>query len=795
MKIQRMKRPHACSVQAILAALLLTGIVLPVTTVAASDVEAIMPMLRKHCLRCHGAEEQEGDVRLDDLANADAELLTNIYQQIAAGQMPPDDESQLSARQRTALAKQILELAKHSPTAELGGLRRLNKREYRNTVRDLLGLQESEFDPGSYIYDDNVAEGFDTNAASLVTSNESLFEYMNAAQASLRQALFTLDPQQPRSTVVDVPIDQLRCGDSRYETKRREPYIFRVGGGAKVTATAATRNCQTPGRYRITVTASAVDEDEYPVKFAPHDQPPMLAIGVVSSRRTGVSDLGTTVETFPLSYGKEQTFTVETWIDRDFYPYLRFANGSSKPIVQIRAAIRRTKFKNSDFTGPFRGPGIQITQYKIEGPFYEQWPTESMRTTLMANEVPDLTSATAREFLLGRFATRAFRRRMTRDEIAPWFDYLNTQYRSSRDWNDAVVKTMTAMMASPDFLYLPEEQGELSPFPLASRLSYFLWSTMPDQELFGVANSGELTEPQTLQAQVLRMMNDPRSARFCESFTDQWLALNELGTMPPDTKVREFRIYGDGMEQAMLEETRRFFRYVYEQNRSVSDFIDSDYSFINDKLAQLYELPQPSDGGWRLTQFPQSSKRGGLLTQGSVLTLTSNGVETSPVIRGVWVLDHFLGTPPPPPPEEVPAIVPDLNGATTVRQMLEKHRSDKACMQCHRKMDPLGFALEAFDPIGRYRTQYSKRQKVSTDGNYNGQDFRDIDGLKQILAADLRPFARNLIIRIAEYAKGRQLSASDYPIVESIVEQTEQNDFQLKEIVYRIATSELMTNR
>ncbi|WP_236622027.1 DUF1592 domain-containing protein [Novipirellula maiorica] len=767
----------------------------PAIRLDADDFSTIEPMIRQHCVRCHNADEQEGNVQLDPLSSADAELLTKVYEQIVGGLMPPEDEPQPSAAQRSTLAKQVLELAKQSPTENVGGLRRLNKREYQNTVRDLLGLNDGNFDPSSYIYDDNVNEGFDTNASSLVMSDESLFEYMEAAQAALWQALFTMDAKQPESKVFEVPMRQLTGASRRYENQGKDFYTFRIGGNSKIVDGKATRNCQIPGRYRITVTASAVDENRYPVKFVPKNEPPKLAIGVVSARRTGVNALGKTIETFPLIYDKEQTFTVETWIDRDFYPYLRMANGTSKPIVQIRAALRRTKFKNSDFAGPFRGPGIRVTQYKIEGPFYEQWPTESMKTTLLSDKMPDLRSAKAREYLLGRFAIRAFRRRVTREEIGLWFNYLNNQYKQSRDWNDAVVKTMTAMMASTDFLYLFEEQGELSDFPLASRLSYFFWSTMPDQELFSAANSGKLTEPATLRAQVLRLMQDPRADRFCESFVDQWLALDELGTMPPDNKTREFRIYGESMEQAMLEETRLCFRHVYQENRSVADFIDSDYSFINNKLAELYGLPKQSDGKLKLTKLPASSKRGGLLTQGSVLTLTSNGVETSPVVRGVWVLDHFLGTPPPPPPEEVAAIVPDLTGATTVRQMLEKHRNDKACMQCHKRIDPLGFALEAYDPIGRYRTNYTKRQKVSTEGNFSGKGFRDINGLKKILAADLRPFARNLIIRIAEYAKGRPLVAADYPIVELIVRQTQKNNFQLKEIVYRIATSELMTRR
>lgn len=449
-----------------------------------------------------------------------------------------------------------------------------------------------------------------------------------------------------------------------------------------------------------------------------------------------------------------------------------------------------------------------MTQYKIEGPLFDSWPPESVRTTIGSNTIPDLEDAAARLALLSRFAARAFRRPVTRDEMAIWEQHLNARFASQagslrhgaqRDWREAFIETMSAMMASPDFLYLLEEEGDLSPFRLASRLSYFFWSTMPDRDLFVLTQSGKLKDPEALKQHVLKMLDDPRSQRFSNSFANQWLSLDTLGTMPPDSKL--FRFYNESLEAAMLNETRQFFRHVLQENRSVREFIDSDYTFLNGRLASLYGVPFKSaddktDGGKLvLTKLPERSRRGGILGHASVLTLTSNGVETSPVTRGVWVLEHFLGTPPPPPPAEVPTLVPDLNGAQTVRQMLEKHRSDPACMKCHQRMDPLGFAMESFDPVGRFRMNYSKRQKVSTKGRFKGQPFSDINGLKQILASDVRPFARNLIVRIAEYAKGRKLVAADYPTVEAILTAVEKDDFKLKDIVYQVAVSNLMTRK
>lgn len=786
--------------QAMRSLFLIAFCLFPVASAARADEPAsTRPLLQKYCVRCHNADTHEGDVRLDQLSQEDVDLFGRIYKQLASRQMPPDDEKQPTSGERTQLASHFLSLATTSAVPETAALRRLNKREYSNTVRDLLGLHGGIFDPGKFIYKDEVSEGFDTEGASLVTSNELLLEYLQAAQSSLGQALFTLDSKPPKPGVINVNTAKMTGGTRRYETASREAYIFRIGGDAKIRDGGPTLRMTMPGRYRITVTASAIDKDRYPVPFVPVNAAPVLAIGSISGNQSSISELDRLEEKFPLTYGEEQTVQVERWIDRGFHPYLRFANGPGKPITQVRAALRRGKISKADADGSFVGPGIRVTQFQIEGPFFDVWPPESIRTTIGSSTVPNLQNADERLALLSRFATRAFRRSVTREEMTRWVEYLDTRYAAKRDWREAFIETMSAMMASPDFLYLTEEEGELSPFSLASRLSYFFWSTMPDAELFSLAESGKLKDPKIQQQQIARLLNDPRSQRFSDSFADQWLALDTLGTMPPDSQL--FRFYNESLEAAMLKETRQFVRHVLQENHSVREFIDSDYTFLNVRLADLYGVPfnrgddDATGGELKLTKLPKGSDRGGVLTQASVLTLTSNGVETSPVTRGVWVLAHFLGTPPPPPPAEVPALVPDLNGAQSVRQMLEKHRSDAACMKCHQRMDPLGFALESYDPVGRFRTNYSKQQKVSTEGRYKGQNFADINGLKQILSRDVRPFARNLIVRIAEYAKGRKLVAADYPTVEAILTAVEKEDFKLQSIVYQVAISDLMTHK
>lgn len=793
-------------------------VVVPTLAVASDDRASIQPLVQKYCVRCHGPVRQKGDIRLDRLSDLDAATFETVYEQLAGGLMPPDDQRQPTLAERATLMKHMLELAKKDSAVTASGLRRLNKREYGNTVRDLLGLRNGTFDPSEYIYDDEIDEGFDTAADSLVISNELLMEYMDAAEKSLRHALFTDETTKPSAQVINVRVAKMAgVGGGRYINNHKNHVICRCGGKAMVYDGQSTRTMEMPGRYTITVTAAGIDRDHYPIRFAPVKGPVIMGFGVKQAVAASVSSKSKLLKTFELKDDVDQTFQFDVWIDKDHFPYFSFVNGSGKPITQVRSNIRRRKIPSSAMKQPYRGPGIRISKFSVEGPFLDEWPAESIKTTYNSDQIPNLASAAAREEVVLRFANRAFRRSVSKEEVAPYLDYLNRQRRGGTSWHDATIKTFAAMMSSVDFLYIREDQGQLDAYELANRLSYFLWSTMPDAELLALAKSGKLKEPTVLRQQIDRLLNDERSARFGNSFSDQWLSLDKLGSMPPDVKSQEFKDYfRDNLEPAMLEETRRFFGHVLQENRSVRDFIDSDYSFVNRGLAKLYGVPfipvagassrssetgagSPrhigGDNGFVKVNFPSNAKRGGLLGHGSILTLTANGVETSPVERGVWVLADFLGTPPPPPPKEVPAITPDLNGAETVRDLLEKHRSDKACMECHRRMDPLGFALEAYDPIGRFRTKYSKTQRVSTEGNYLGKDFADVDELKRILVSDIRPFARNLVIRIAEYAKGRKLGAADYAIVESIVNKARADHYQLKDIVNAIATSDLMTHR
>jgi hypothetical protein len=378
------------------------------------------------------------------------------------------------------------------------------------------------------------------------------------------------------------------------------------------------------------------------------------------------------------------------------------------------------------------------------------------------------------------------------------------------------------VLCAPEFLYREERSSKLDGHEIASRLSYFLWSSLPDEKLMASAAAGDLATPEARRKEAERMLADGRSYTFVREFLDGWLAMRKLGSMKP--QGGGFNIYfDDNLEPAMRTESRLFFKHLLQTNGPIADFLDSDYTFVNRALAKHYgidwkaaepSLGKPVEGLSRDDLQPDGAgdspsqgfakvkltdkRRGGLLGQASVLTLTANGVDTSPVIRGTWLLENILGAPPSPPPPNVPVIEPDIRGATTLRQRLEKHRENAACAGCHRQIDPPGFALESFDAIGRWRGHYmvnSKPLPVDPSGEFNGHEFKDIIGFKQALLQRQPQFARCLVEKLLIHALGRELTAADRPAIRRIVEQAAADGYRLRDLVLLCCESELITRK
>jgi mono/diheme cytochrome c family protein len=481
----------------------------------------------------------------------------------------------------------------------------------------------------------------------------------------------------------------------------------------------------------------------------------------------------------------------------------------------------------------YEGPAIAYDFFEVDGPLDPAWPPESRRRLFGS---VDGDAAEPADLLRG-FASRAFRRPVEVGELGPWLDIVRAELAAGRPFDEAMLAGYKAILCAPDFLLIGLESGppqtaadkpaRLGPHALASRLAYFLWDSPPDDELLSLASAGELAKPEVLGPQVERMLADRKSDRFVEHFLDDWLQLRDIDFTTPDPKL--YPDYDPWLRDSMLAETRGFFRRLLDKNLGVGQLIDSDTILVNQRLAQLYGIKGVFGADLREHEVPAGVSRGGLITQASILKVTANGTATSPVLRGVWVMERLLGVPRLPPPPNIPAIEPDATGATTIRQMVEMHRADNACAVCHDKMDPYGLAMEGFDPIGGQRDRYRlsgpvkhiKRGKkkvetpsvevVSMAGNVwhlrqkvrlgpdvdpsgtlaDGRSFRDVEELKKLLLTDEDAIAKSLVQQLVVYATGSGIRFSDRNDVDAIVKKTKPSQHGLRSLLKEIVLSDL----
>jgi hypothetical protein len=491
----------------------------------------------------------------------------------------------------------------------------------------------------------------------------------------------------------------------------------------------------------------------------------------------------------------------------------------------------------------YEGPGVAFDWFEVEGPLVEQWPPASQRRLFgesTAAAVKDAASAaeSCRSLLLS-FANSAFRRPVSSDELAPYHAIVEAELKHGTKFDEAMIAGYKAILCSPDFLMIGLESGvpqraKLGDFALASRLSFFLWNSMPDATLLDLAAKHELSKPATLAAQVERMLADARSDRFIEHFLDEWLELKKIDFTTPDPNL--YPEYDPWLHDSMLAETRASFRRMLAQNLGVREVIASDTLLINQRLAELYGIRGVAGSEFREVKVPAGSARGGFLTQAAVLKVTANGTATSPVLRGVWVMERILGIPRQPPPPNVPAIEPDATGAVTIRQMIEKHRADAACASCHAKMDPPGLALENFDAIGGWRDHYRlagqpKKVRVGTGKDSkvveepsievvseaalyrnrwklrlgsevdatgqlaDGRTFTDINGLRELLLQNEDALARNVARQLMIYATGAGIRFADREAIDAIVKKTKATNHGLRSLVQEVVASDLFRTK
>ena len=772
----------------------------------AGEYEAkVRPFLARHCLGCHGAEKPKGNLRLDRLApdfadEAGRARWQSILKRIEAGEMPPKAKPRPAADEVRALAGWVA--ARSEAARRAGGrvvLRRLNRIEYENTVRDLLGVV---VDLKEILPPDGSSHGFDNVAEAQHASSFLMDRYLEAADVALDVAIVN-GPQPPpfkkRFSCKDER--QVKISTERVYLRRDDTVTF-FSSSAWNAVTTSQFYPRDRGKYRVRISACGVQSDGKPVVFRV-DAGPML-MGQ-KNHLVGYFDAPAdkpAVLEFVDHFEARHTFRI--------HPY---GLANAQTVDKIGAEN-------------YTGPGLAIQWFEVEGPLHDRWPPESHRRIfgdLPQGRVPAFNDRNRLEVVskdpeadaarvLRGFARRAFRRSVTDADVKPFLDLVKRKLDEKYSFEQAVRVGLKAVLVSPEFLFLREKPGKLDDFALASRLSYFLWSTMPDEELFALAAARKLGEPATLRAQVERMLKDPKAAAFTTNFLGQWLQLRDIDFTSPDPRL--YPEFDAMLREAMVTEPQLFFDDLLKNDRSLTNLVASDFTFLNDRLAKHYAIPGVEGIRFRKVALPPGSHRGGVLTMAGVLKVTANGTNTSPVTRGAWVLDRILGEPPPPPPSGVPAVEPDIRGATTMREQLAKHRQVPACATCHVKIDPPGFALESFDVIGGWRENYrslGRGKSVVVDGRRmpyheglkvdpadvlpDGRRFENVDEFKQLLLKDKDRLARALTRQLLTYATGAAPTAADRPAIDAIVAKVRDKNYGLRALVHEIVQSEPFRNK
>jgi hypothetical protein len=771
--------------------------------------DAIGPFLARHCLDCHEGDKPKGDFRLDrlprDLADpASRERWLTVLERVRAGEMPPEKKPRPTQDEIRTLSDWVdagVKAADARRAAEgRAVLRRLNRAEYENTVRDLLGI---DIDLRDMLPADSSAGGFDNVGDALHTSSFLMERYLDAADAALKMAVAN-GPRPPL-------IKQRYSLKDQHGFKLATESVYRLRGDEVVMFSSSHWNAMSlsefyppdRGNYRFRISAYGFQSSGKPVAFQIEGGPMLMGL---KNHLIGYFDAA-----------PDEPTLIE-FVDR----------------LEARSTIRLHPYGlatahvvNPIGADKYEGPGLAVQWIEVEGPLHDTWPPPSHRGIfgeLAQAAAPDSNHADRVEvvstnpeadarLILRGFVRRAFRRAVTDEDVKPYVELVLKKLSEGRTFEQAVRVALSAVMVSPEFLFLREKPGPLDDFALASRLSYFLWSTMPDEELLALAERGELGKPEALRGQVERMLAHPKAKQFTENFVGQWLRLREIDFTSPDDRL--YPEFDDLLKTAMVAEPHLFFDELLKNDLSLTNFVASDFTFLNGRLAKHYGVPGVEGHAMRKVTLPPGSRRGGVLTMAGVLKVTANGTNTSPVMRGAWVLDRILGSPPRPPPSGVAAIEPDIRGATTVREQLDKHKHDPACASCHVDIDPPGFALESFDVIGGWRESYrvvngqipqavvdgrpmpyGHGPKVDPSGvTADGQTFADVDGFKQLLLADKDRLARALALQLTTYATGAAPAPGDRPEIEAIVEKTRVRDYGLRSLVHEVVQSPLFRNK
>ena len=783
--------------------------------------KTLQPFFAKYCNDCHGDGADEGGLELGvlspDLANpANFASWQRIFDRVRTREMPPQDAGRVTDPHHQAFQK-ILGSALHQAHQKSKGTvyRRLNRREYENTLNDLFG---TNLDLESLLPEDGRSHEFDNVGESLNVSDVQMRRYLEAIDsvldASIARTTSPVKPTTKKANYAETREGEKHVGTAWKLAEDGAVVFFRELGYP--TGMLRTADARKAGRYKIRITGYAYQSDR-PITFA---------VGATTFQR------GVEKPTFgyrSLPPGKPTTIELTAWMEDRF-----MVDITPWGISDDNYEIKKNGIDN------YTGPGLAINEVELIGPLVDEFPSRGHRLLfdgLRRSEIePSNPNQKSKSWyvpkfeldvgskgdgdnkialVLQRVSTAAFRRTTQRQEIDRYLKLFHSQIELGAT-NEAALRTaVAAIFCSPDFLYLQEGDGWLDDFALAARLSYFLNRTTPDAELLRAASAGKLTkDPQEILKQTARLLDDDRSERFIIDFTDAWLNLRDIEFTSPDKNL--YPEFDRFLKYSMLQETRAFFRELVKQNLGVRNLVKSDFAMLNERLVNHYGVDAVAGPNVKRVALPADSVRGGLLSQASILKVSANGTNTSPVMRGAWVLERILGQTLAPPPAGIAGVEPDIRGASTIRELLAKHRNVDSCRSCHQMIDPPGFALESFNPIGGWRdrfrslgdgekviktirgrkVRYKLGPEVDASGEMSGgKKFGGFTQFRDMLAENEGALAKTLATKLLTFATGREMGFSDRVEIERIVTASKANGYGVRGLIEQVVTSELFRKK
>ena len=814
--------------------LIVFAIVIASTGVTAGDAansfqSSISNVLKANCIKCHGPEKQKAKINLSGARTAaqlaaEKELWFRVLDQIESGNMPPEEEKQPSAAERQAIAGWIrgdfIELLAVKQHAEgRSKLRRLSRTEYANTVQDLFGIRPTV---GLNLPDDGKVDGYDKVSGALPLSAFGTFGYFKMSEEILKWMLRPIPkPKAAVPPAPNAPADPSRIVKAEaQESGQSAGHSLKLEDGTIVSFNSDTTSGRlnyggprVPGMHKIRVSVYGYQTDK-PMPFG-------VYVGHTSAYPQ-ILDLLKILEAPP---GKAAVIETEIYLrTRDLND--RVPVGDSIRLIPFGIGVQVPK---NSFAKDCKGPGFAVQWIEVEEPempnLGDRWLTadfpkalsdEMRRSKQFALPKPNpkknqpSTAITTREEFLAvmqttfkRIGARFYRRDLTAQEIDPVLADIAKQIDSGAVLENVFFDKVTEMMTSPDFFCVIEQPGQLTDFALASRLSYFLWNSTPDDVLLELARKGKLRDPKVLKEQTERLLNDPKSERFVNDFVNQWLGLRAINDTSPDPNL--YPDYDELLKLSSVMETQGFFRRVLTENLSVRNFVTAPWALLNEPLAKHYGVPDVKGMQLQKVSLPDASPYSGIWTQSAIMKVTANGTNTSPVKRGVWVAERLLGIPIPPPPPNIKPVEPDVRGAKTLREQLALHSSGGSCTSCHAKFDPYGFALESFDVTGSFRKNYREANPdhkgkptwrdglpVDCSGKMpDGRPFTGIAELRQLLAKNPEQLARGVTRHLVTYATGSPASIVDQSAIDRIVKSAAADDYGLRSLIHALVQSEL----